>query len=396
MSKPSPWLMMLLSAIVAITPFAIDTYLPALPLIAEDLHTHIGTVQQSLSIFLAAYGAGMLVFGPLADRWGRRPLALFGVSGFTLASLWLTQVGDIHSFLAARALQAFCGAAATVIVPGIIRHFYQEHTAKGLSYMSLMMMLAPLLAPSIGSVILLVSKWQMIFWLLSGYALFILACVWKFLPDIKPPPSAAPDFLSSYRTVFAKRETRPLIASVMCSSFGFFCYVTAVPFVYIQYFGASEQLFGVLFGLNVMMLMAANYINTRLVTRLGSPTMVRRALAGALLLATLLCLANYFTLNLWFTVATLIPLMGCFTLMGTNTDAMILLRFPEHSGTATAVTGTLRYGCGALAGPLLAGTFTGTAMPFSLLMLASICGIAVFQTWFYFAQREAINTTDRR
>lgn len=155
MHKPaSIWLIILLAATVAITPFAVDMYLPAMPIIAHDLQSHIGTVQQSLSVFLAAYGAGMLIFGPLADKWGRRPLALFGVSGFALASLFLTFSSSIESFLIARAAQAFCGAAATVIVPGIVRHLYKEHTAKGMSYMSLIMMLAPLLAPTIGSGIL--------------------------------------------------------------------------------------------------------------------------------------------------------------------------------------------------------------------------------------------------
>lgn len=387
MPKPSPWLMMLLSATVAITPFAIDTYLPAMPAIADDLHSHIGPVQQSLSTFLAAYGIGMLVFGPLADKLGRRPLALFGMSGFAVASLLLSFTHSIESFLALRALQAFCGAAATVVVPGIIRHLYQEQTAKGLSYMSLMMMLAPLLAPSIGSALLLVADWRAIFWLLFGYGALVLVCIWKFLPDIRPAAAEPLSFFGSYKTVFALRETRPLIASLMCSSFAFFCYVTGISFVYIQYFGASEQLFGLLFGLNVVSLMAANFINTRLVGRLGSFRIIGGALALAGVLVTSLCLANYFHLGLWFTVVTLIPLMGCLSLISVNTDAMILLRFPQHSGTATAVTGTLRYGSGALAGPLLASTFTGTALPFSLLMLASISGIALCQLWRWRAAR---------
>ena len=142
-TRPSPWLMVLLASIYALTPFAVDTYLPAMPIIADDLHTHIGTMQQSLSIFLAAYSAGMLVFGPLADKIGRRPLVIFGIAGFACASLALAQVTHIETFLLARALQAFCGAAATVVIPGVIRQMYQEHTAKGMSYLSMMMMLAP-------------------------------------------------------------------------------------------------------------------------------------------------------------------------------------------------------------------------------------------------------------
>lgn len=382
MPKASPWLMILLAATFAITPFAVDTYLPAMPIIAEDLGAHIGTVQQSLSVFLAAYAAGMLVFGPLADKLGRKPLALFGLTGFAIASLLLGWVRSIDAFLVCRALQAFCGAAATVIIPGFVRHLYQEHTAKGMSYMSLMMMLAPLLAPSIGSGLLLVSHWQTIFLLLFCYALTILVCVWRFLPDL-PPSGQATSFFGNYRTVFSRRDTRPLIATVICSSFSFFCYLTAVSFVYIQYFGVSAQLFGLLFAINICLLMLSNFINSRLVTRLGSPTMVRRALALAALLATALSLANWLGLGIWYTVATLAPLMGCLSMISTNTDAMIVLKFPEHSGTATAVTGTLRYGFGALAGPVLAATFTGTALPFSLLMLAGVAGIALCQLWFY-------------
>lgn len=385
-NSASPWLMMLLAAIFATIPFAIDTYLPAMPIIAQDLHTHIGTVQQSLSIFLAAYGAGMLVFGPLADKIGRRPLALFGVSGFAVASFFLVWATNIESFLVGRALQAFCGAAATVVVPGIIRHIYQEHTAKGMSYMSLIMMLAPLIAPSIGSAILLVSHWQTIFVLIFIYALVMIFFIWKFLPDIRnPQPPQKITFFSSYTTVFAHVDARPLIATIMCSAFSFFCYLTAVPFVYIKYFGVSEQVFSLLFAVNIILLMIANFLNGRFVTRIGSPGMVRYALIAATFLVTLLCVVNILKLNIWFTVVTLAPLMGCLSLITVNTDAMIILKFPHHSGTATAVTGTLRYGIGALAGPALALCYTGTAVPFSLLMASGVLGIIICQLWIRFS-----------
>lgn len=378
----SPWLMILLAATAAITPFAVDTYLPAMPIIAQDLNTHIGTVQQSLSIFLAAYGAGMLLFGPLADKFGRRPLALFGVGGFAAASLFLVWAHSIESFLIGRALQAFCGAAATVIVPGIIRHLYQEHTAKGMSYMSLIMMLAPLIAPSIGSGILYFSHWHSIFFVIFCYAAILLFFIWKYLPEpdiIKAETPVA--FFDGYKTVFSQHNVHPLIVTIMFSAFSFFCYLTAIPFVYIKYFGVNEQLFSLLFAINIGTLMLSNFINARYVTRYGSAYMARAALLTAAVLASLLCAANIFHLPILFTVITLAPLMGCLTMISTNTDAMIILNFPHHSGTASAVTGTLRYGCGALAGPVLALTYTGTSVPFSALMLAGVIGMGACQLW---------------
>jgi DHA1 family bicyclomycin/chloramphenicol resistance-like MFS transporter len=378
----SPRLIILLAATVAITPFAIDMYLPAMPIIAQDLQTHIGTVQQSLSIFLAAYSVGMLLFGPLADKFGRRPLALFGVGGFALASFSLAWVSNIESFLIGRALQAFCGAAATVIVPGIIRNLYQEHTAKGMSYMSLMMMLAPLLAPSIGSGILYFSHWHSIFLVISTYAVILLFFIWKYLPEpIVLGSLNSITFFAGYKTVFSQRDAHPLIATVIFSAFSFFCYLTAIPFVYIKYFGVSEQLFSVLFAINIILLMISNFINSRYVTHYGSPYMVRMALLAATILSVLLIAVNLLQLNLIFTVITLAPLMGCLTMISTNTDAMIVVKFPNHSGTASAVTGTLRYGLGALAGPILALTYTGTSVPFTVLMFAGVIGIASSQYW---------------
>lgn len=394
-AKPAGWIIVLLAAIVATTPLAIDMYLPAMPLMAQQLDTTIAMVQQSLSIFLAFFGISMLICGPLADSLGRRPLAIFGLSGFVLASLALSLVSSIEWFLFWRALQAFCGAAATVVVPGIVRHIYQEHTAKGMSYVSMIMMLAPLLAPAIGSGILWLASWQVIFITLAGYALLVLLVSIKALPEIKAadsPKNIA--LLAGYKLVFANKSAWPDIATSMFASFSFFCFLTAVPFVYIQYFGVNEQQFSLLFGFNVVMLMLANLINSKLVTRLGPQRMLSAGLAIALVCASALTLVNVWQFDLRYTVLAIAPLMACLSLIATNADAMILMKFPDNSGSATAVIGTLRFGIGALAGPLLALFYTGTPVPFALLMLAGVLLIAVSQLWHKPGATEPAATVD--
>ena len=380
--KPAGWIILLLAAVVATTPLAIDMYLPAMPVMAKQLDTSIGMVQQSLSIFLAFFGISMLICGPLADSLGRRPLALFGLTGFVLASVALSLVSSIEWFLAWRALQALCGAAATVVVPGIVRQLYQEHTAKGMSYVSMIMMLAPLLAPALGSGVLWLANWQMIFVCLAGYGLLVLLLSWRYLPEIRPAgPRQRLAFFAGYKVVFSRVSARPDIATSMFASFSFFCFLTAVPFVYIKYFGVDEQQFSLLFGFNVLMLMLANFINSRLVTRQGPQRMLRAGLVLAVISASALTLFNFWQFSLVFTVLSIAPLMASLSLIATNADAMILMKFPDNSGTATAVIGTLRFGIGALAGPLLAWSYNGTPLPFSLLMLAGVLCIAISQLW---------------
>jgi len=374
-------LLVLLASIIASTPLAIDMYLPAMPQMAAELGTDIGVIQQSLSIYLASYAIGMLVFGPLADHCGRRPLALLGLSGFTLASFALAFCQDAQWLLGLRAIQAFAGSAATVVVPGIILALFQEHTAKGMSYVSMIMMLAPLVAPAIGSTVLWFGHWQYIFMLLACYAALVLVMTWRFLPDPTERTGGKLKLLAGYRVVLGQQQALPFIATSMFTSFTFFCFLTAVPFVYIQYFLVNEQMFSLLFALNVGSLMLANFTNSRLVVRFGSLHMLRAGLAGAVCCALLLVVVNLMQLGLWWTVVSIAPLMACLGLIATNADALTLMKFPKHSGSATAVIGTLRFGSGAVAGPLLAITYTGTALPFSLLMLCGVGSIALMQFW---------------
>ena len=405
-NSPRLALVALCAAVIATTPLAIDMYLPAMPQIAERLQSDLPMVQQSLSIFLLFYGLGMLLFGPLADAIGRRPLALFGLAGFSLSSIFLSTVVDEQQLLFGRALQAFCGAAATVVIPGIIRATYQEQTAKGMSYVSMVMMLAPLLAPAIGSIILIWADWRAIFLALAAYGVVMCIACWRALPEIHASATAALpadtaaiadtkalsasafkarlhniQFFSAYATIFATVPARPLIAMSMMASFSFFCFLTAVPFVYIDYYHVNEQLFSLLFACNVVSLMAANFVNSRLVTRYGSVRLLSWALTSASMAAVGLLYCAISAAPLWWTVLMIAPLMASLGLVATNADALILMAFPALSGTATAVIGTLRFGVGALAGPLLALGADGSIVPFAALMAAGVIGIALARWW---------------
>jgi len=368
-------LLPLLASIVAITPLAIDLYLPAMLVMAKDLQTNMPNVQISLSIYLAGYSLGMLFFGPIADQIGRRKLAKFGLTFFGLSSLALAFVTDIHTFWALRAIQAFTGAAATVVVPGIIRHIYQKNTAKGMSYVSMIMMIAPLLAPSIGSFILKFSPWSTIFLILATYSFVILALVQTHLIDIpifESKLKGLPLFFNGYKVILSNKLARADILSSMFVSFGFFCFLTSVPYVYLDLFNVSEQTFGILFAFNVMALMFGNFLNTRVVPRIGSRKMLYYGLICGFISGSALLTFSLLHMPLYFIVATIAPLMMSLGITASNADSLILMRFEQNTGTATAVIGTLRFGSGALVGPLLAIMHPQSAIPFSSLMFSAV------------------------
>jgi MFS transporter, DHA1 family, multidrug resistance protein len=372
-------LLPLLASIIAVSPLAIDMYLPAMPELAEYFSTTMPLVQNSLSIYLLGYAVGLLVFGPLADKYSPRVLVMVGLVGFLIATLALTVVDSIEQFIALRFFQAFISSAATVVVPGIIRQLYGKDTAKGLSYVSMIMMMAPMLAPSIGSV-LLQHSWQMIFYLLGAYACIVFLGSFLHLPEVSKIKSTVKfSVLQRYKIVFSNRVARFDLLSAMLVSLAFFGYITSIPFVYLTVFKVTEFEFSLLFALNVLALMTAHFINTRLVGRMGSRIMLRFGVALAFVASTSLLLANIFVLPLLYHVLVILPLMGSLSMISVNADALILQEFAEHAGTVTAVNGTLRFGVGSLAGPILALCYDGSALPFALLMASAIYLVIICQ-----------------
>lgn len=372
-------LLPLLAAIIAISPLAIDMYLPAMPILAEQLSTDMPMVQNSLSIYLLGYALGLLFFGPQADKRSRRMLVMLGISGFIVISIALVFVTSIEQFLSLRFVQAFISSAATVVVPGTIKERYGKDTAKGFSYVSMIMMIAPMIAPSIGAVLLLHS-WQLIFIALAVYSFIILLLVYRFLPEVKREKNLAPvSFLQRYKIVLSNKKSQLNIVSSMVVSLAFFAYITAIPFVYLIVFNVTEFEFSLLFAVNILALMTAHFINTRLVTRKGSKKMLAYGLMVALCFSSLLVAANLLQLSLIYTAIAVLPLMGSISMIAVNADSLILQEFSRESGTASAVIGTLRFGIGALAGPIMAYFYDGSALPFALLMWCSIIVVLLCQ-----------------
>lgn len=373
-------LLPLLASIMALSPLAIDLYLPAMPIIADELNSTMAMLQNTLSIYLFGYALGLFFFGPQADKHPRRNLVILGVSGFLLATLLLPFVSSVEEFLAVRFVQAFISSAATVVVPGTIREFYGKNTAKGLSYVSMIMMLAPMIAPTIGSFFLWLRDWQLIFFSLAVYAAVILVLVMAYLPNSEQVKSnLSLKFLKRYQIVLSHPTARLDIITSMMISLAFFSYITAIPFVYLTVFGLSEFHFSVLFGINVLALMTAHFINTRLVVRKGSRTMLLSGLTVTTVTSLLLVVVTLSELPLAFTVVAILPLMGSISMVAVNSDALILQEFAEQSGTATAVIGVLRFGIGALAGPILAMAYDGTALPFAVLMFSAALIVVLCQ-----------------
>lgn len=366
----------LFAAITAVTPLAIDMYLPAMPVISEALITDINLLQNSLSIFLFSYALGMFLFGPLADSLGRKKMLVVGLSGYCFFSLLIAFTDKASYFLIYRSFQAIFGGAATLVIPGTIRLLFGKDTIKGLSYVSLIMMIAPLLAPSIGGLILTVANWRLIFLVLAAYSVVILLLSLRFFPTLEQETGQLTNikklYLASYKRIFSNRETRGYLMVSMLGSFTFFTYITGVSFIYITVFKLSEMMFGVLFGLNVVVLMLANFTNAKVAPQIGSVKMIGYIWIVGVISASVLFVSAWFDLGLIFVLAGLLPLMGCLLGMIINADTLILLEFAKHTGTATAVIGTLRFGSGALAGPALAFFYDGSALPFASIILAGM------------------------
>lgn len=361
-------LAVLVVALTSIGPLSTDFYLPALPAIARALHTDSAGVQLTLSVYLLGFGAGQLLVGPLSDRFGRRPVLLWGMLVFLLSSLVCVLADSLVTLVAARLLQA-CGACVgPVLGRAVVRDRYgPAESARMLSHVSTATALAPLLAPLFGGWLTAAWGWRATFVALALYAGVLVFAVWLWLQETNRHPDAEAmrpaRMLANYRTLLADPVYRSALL-IGCGAFAaLFAFISGSPFVFIEHFGMSPQGMGLAFGLNVTGFMLGSTLSARLSHRLGPARLIRHgvgfgAACGILLAVLALAGAHH-------PAAVMLPMWGVTAAIGLilpNATALGLAGYPKMAGAAASLMGFVQMGLGAGAGMLVGhGVRGGTA-----------------------------------
>lgn len=372
-------LIVLLAALTAFGPLSIDLYLPSLPLIAQDLAATESAIQLTIGVFLGGVSVGMLFYGPLSDRFGRRRLLLGGMLLYVLASLGCAIASDAWQLTMLRLAQALGAAAATVLARAIVRDIFAVSlAARTLSLMHLVTMIATLVAPLIGSYLMLVAGWRSQFIALAAYAAVCLLCVYLAIPETHPMERRGASIGRAFSAYGQLLRSVHAVGLILCMSLcfaGMFAYITASPFVYIEFFGVSPQAYGVLFGLNIAGVIVVTLINARMVTRLGTHMMlVAGVLAAAVSGLWLLAAGLSGSGGLVAIVSGLLCYISVTGLLGANCLARLLRDFPEQAGAAAGLAVATQFGLGMLASALVSAWHDGTPLPMTVIM--AITGVS--------------------
>lgn len=378
-------LIVLLGLLTASGPLSIDMYLPSLPTIASELGAPSAAVQQSVSAFFLGLAAGQLVYGPLSDRFGRRPALLLGFALYLVASVACATAGSVHLLIVARAVQGLGAAATPSAGRAVIRDRWQgDAAARAMSFVVMVMGVAPLVAPLAGGQILEYLGWRAIFWLLTAFAVLALAAVAFLLPETNPRERRGEVRMAAvyraYGTLLADGRVR---AYLFCGGLiyaSMFAYITGAPAVYIRLFDVDPQYFGLYFGLNVVGMLIGNYINGRVVIRVGHRRMLGAG-AAVSLLATLVLLGFAVTGfgGLPGVMGTLFFAVGAVGIVGANTIAGLLDLHPRSAGAASALFGVFQYGLGAAAGAAVGALYAGTTLAMAAVM--AVAGAGAFAAY---------------
>jgi len=367
---------LLLGALVAFGPLAIDLYLPALPAIAGGLAATPEAVQLSITVFLAGFGLGMLFYGPISDRYGRRKVMLSGIALFVVASLACMLATGVEQLIVARFVQALGGGAASVLARAVVRDVYAPAEAiRKLSLMAMVTAIAPLLAPLLGSLLLGWFGWRGTFAAVLAWGLLSFAVVWWQLPETLPaerrgalPLSAA---FAAYLHLLRDPVAIGLLLAGGMSFAAMFAYITASPFYFIELQRFSPTAYGALFAANALGIFAANYLNSRLVKARGAAAMAGIGSACGFAGAVLLALAIAQPDCVAAVVAGLFVVVSMTGLLGANCVGLLMARYPQNAGAAAALFGSSQFGLGMWASAAVSYHHDGSGRPMAWVIVAS-------------------------
>lgn len=362
-------LTILLGALSAFGPVSVDLYLPAFPALADDFGVRESDIQLTLTACLAGLALGQVLAGPVSDALGRRRPLLVGLAAYVAASLGSALVGSVYALVGLRVIQGLGGAASIVIARAVVRDLYTgAAAARFFSMLMLVIGVAPILAPVIGAQLLDVMAWQGLFLILAGYGAALFVAAAYRLPETLPPERRRDLGLGhTLRTLERLGTDRSFVGYSLSAGLAFaamFAYISGSPFVLQDIYGLSPQLYGAVFALNALGIVAASQLSARLVGRIPP----RRLLEAGLALAaagglTLLAVVWAGGVGLPGVLPSLFVTVASVGLVMPNSVALALSEHPDDAGSASGLLGVMQFLLGALVAPLVGLWGSGTALP---------------------------------
>ncbi len=367
----------LLGALTAFAPLSIDMYLPALLTIQKYFGATEGQVQLTLATFFLGFALGQSLYGPVADRFGRKPPLYAGMIIYVLTSLGCALAFSIQALTVMRLLQAVGACAGAVISRAMVRDLFPpEETRKVYSALILVMGVSPMVAPLLGSYFLVLLGWKAIFLSVSAAAALAVVGIYFRLPESLPSarPFSLEYILSTYRGLLADRFFLGSALATGFSSAGMFAYIAGAPFIFINIFGLSAEHFGWLFALNATAVIGSAQVNGRVFHGHAPERLMRSAafvqcFAGVLLIGAVMSGASQM---LWLAIP-LFLYLSCIGFVFPNAVAMALANHGNVAGMASALLGTLQFSMAAIATLVLGAISSSTAEPMAVAIC--LCGL---------------------
>ena len=376
----SPWLLALLAAMVALGPLSVDMYSPAMPNMMVALDTTISSMHLTMSAYLTGFAVFHLVCGPLADRYGRKPILLLGTAVFVIGCLGCAVSTTMDQLLLFRLLQGIGACVGPTLARTVTRDvFGPTRAARALSLIAMLMALAPAVAPMLGGLMLLVLPWNSIFVFLAVYGAVMIVLIQRLLAESLPQRQSLHPLViaRNYRELVMD----PFYLSVTVASglvyAGLIAYLSSSSFVYIEMLGVPVEYFGLVFLTAVAGYMTGSGISARLAGRFDSEQVMLLGSALALFACVLILSAAY----IWprSVLALMLPMMFYSTGLGLvlpHAMAIALRPFPHIAGTASALLGFVQMSLSAVASALTGVFLKDSPMPMLWAMLV-ICLLAM-------------------
>jgi DHA1 family bicyclomycin/chloramphenicol resistance-like MFS transporter len=372
----------LLAGLMALNAFAIDSMIPALPAIAADLRIPGENERQLIVIvYLIGFGSTQLIWGPLADRFGRKPILAIGIALYAAFAVLCGVAQSFTLLIAARALQGAAAAVTRVLVVAMVRDLFEgEAMARIMSLVFMTFMVVPVLAPSIGQAILLVAQWRAIFMLLAVYGFGMLAWSWLRLPETLHPEYRRSlkwsDIGSAAWQTLTERQSLGYTLALTLTFGTLTAYIASIQQIVFDAFDAGN-LIGLVFGAVAAPMALASWANSRIVEHYGLRRVGHVGVAGfaaVTLVHALVAALGLETLLLFIVFQALT--MAFFAFSSSNLGALAMEKMGAIAGTASSVQGVIGTIGGAAIGFAIGQAFDGTVQPF--LWGIALCSIAAF------------------